>query len=231
MAFKFKLPILPINISVSKVQPSGKIINKTYDKVFVIGYNKTGTTTLKRVLNLWGFKIGDQRVASMMIEDYASKRYDRIFNLVKTADAFQDVPFSYPNLYKELDEEFPNSKFILSIRNNENQWYNSLLKFHSKKVGRTPPRVEDLANVNNIYKGWLLDVFKLVHDYPNTPLYDKSDLTKRYLNHNEDVETYFKDRPNDFLKMNISNSNDFLNLVNFLNIKTNMKEFPWMNKT
>jgi hypothetical protein len=81
------------------------------------------------------------------------------------------------------------------------------------------------------YKGWLLDIIKVNYNYPKVPLYNKEHYIDLYLNHNNDVETYFKDRPNDFLKINVSNSNDFLNLVNFLNIKTNMKEFPWMNKT
>jgi hypothetical protein len=72
---------------------------------------------------------------------------------------------------------------------------------------------------------------KINSNYPEVPLYDKEQHIDRYLNHNNDVETYFKDRPNDFLKINVSNSNDLLNLVTFLNIKTNMKEFPWMNKT
>src|SRR6056297_2482611 len=99
MSIKFKIPILPVNIEFSKVQPSGKVFRRDYNKVFIIGFNKTGTTTLERTLRLWGFKIGDQRVASMMLEDYSDSRWDRILKLVETADAFQDVPFSLPDTY------------------------------------------------------------------------------------------------------------------------------------
>jgi hypothetical protein len=53
------------------------------------------------------------------------------------------------------------------------------LNFHSKKVGRKPPREEDLAEVNNIYKGWLLDSMRISWDYPNVPLYDEASYKKK----------------------------------------------------
>jgi len=180
---------------------------------------------------LWGFKIGNQKIASMMLEDYSLQRFERIFALVETADAFQDVPFSKPGLYRELDKQFPNSKFILSVRDSEDQWFNSLLNFHSKKVGKKPPTESDLANVNNIYKGFLLDAMKISWDYPNVKLYDEVYYKKKYLNHNQDVREYFKDRPNDFMEFNVSKKEDFKSLIKFLNIDTNMKQVPWANKT
>lgn len=231
MSYKFKIPFIPIVLDISKKQPIGKVENKSYHKVFVIGFNKTGTTTLKRTLFLWGFKIGDQRVACMMMEDYRDKRLERIFKLVETADAFQDIPFSKPGLFKELDKQFPNSKFILTVRDSEEQWYNSLLNFHSKKVGRKPPTEEDLAKVNNIYKGWLLDSMKITWDYPKVDLYDEVSYKKKYLAHIEDCRAYFKERPNDFLEINVGNEKDFVRLKTFLNVQTNMKTFPWVNQT
>ena len=33
------------------------IANKNYNKIFCIGYNKTGTTTLETVLKLYGFHV------------------------------------------------------------------------------------------------------------------------------------------------------------------------------
>ena len=87
MPLKLKIPLLPIEITLSKKKPYGEVVNKDYNKVFVIGFNKTGTTTLKRTLFLWGFKLGDQKVASMMTEDYRDSRYERILKLVETTDA------------------------------------------------------------------------------------------------------------------------------------------------
>ena len=231
MAYKFKLPLFPLEITFSKKQPFGIVLERNYNKVFVIGFNKTGTTTLKRTLMLWGFKIGNQQVASMMLEDYYLNRYERIFAFVETADVFQDIPFSKPNLFRELDKQFPNSKFILTVRDSEDQWFNSLLNFHSKKVGIKPPTEKDLANVDNIYKGFLLDAIKMTWNYPKIDLYDENYYKQMYIKHIEDVKEYFKSRPDDFMEFNVSRKNDFKALVTFLNIETKMKEFPWVNKT
>jgi len=231
MAIEFTIPFIPVKIKASKVQPSGKVLNKNYNKVFVIGFNKTGTTSLRRTMMLWGFKIGNQQVASMMVEDYANKRYDRIFRLVETADAFQDVPFSYPLLYKKLDKKFPNSKFILTVRDSKEQWFNSLLNFHSKKAGNKPPKKEDLDRINNIYRGFMLDTKYLVWDYPEVKLYNKQHYTDKYTKHNNDVRHYFKNRPDDFIEINLSNQGDFSRLKKFLNVDTNMSGFPWVKKT
>ena len=46
-------------ISISSNFHQTEIIERDYDKVFVIGFNKTGTTTLKKVLGLFGFKVGN----------------------------------------------------------------------------------------------------------------------------------------------------------------------------
>jgi hypothetical protein len=234
---KINLPIIPISVSLNrkpKVYKS-EIVKRDYDKVFVIGLNKTGTTTLKKVLRLFGFKVGEQAIAEILaVELGQTGDMRKIMNYCYTAEAFQDQPFSSPHLYKELDKEFPNSKFILSIRDDENQWFNSVVKFQTKRFSSDPsrpPNEADLGNAIYRYKGWALDMKKINSNYPEVPLYDKEQHIDRYLNHNNDVETYFKDRPNDFLKINVSNSNDLLNLVTFLNIKTNMKKFPWMNKT
>lgn len=227
----------PISISLNRKSNfhQTEIIERDYDKVFVIGFNKTGTTTLKKVLGLFGFKVGNQSVSEILaVECLQTGDMSKIMNYCYTAEVFQDQPFSSPHFYKELDKEFPNSKFILSIRDDENQWFNSLVKFHSKKFSSDPsrpPNEADLVNSIYRYKGWLLDIKKVNYNYPKVPLYNKEHYIDTYLNHNNDVETYFKDRPNDFLKINVSNSNDFLNLVTFLNIKTNMKKFPWKNKT
>ena len=231
MAYKFKFPLLPLEITLSKKQPTGKVYKRNYNKVFVIGFNKTGTTTLKRTLMLWGFKIGNQRIASMMLEDYHLKRYERILSLVETADVFQDIPFSKPDLFRELDKQFPNSKFILSVRDSEDQWFNSLLNFHSKKVGTKPPKEKDLAKVDNIYKGFLLDAMKISWNYPKIGLYDEHYYKQIYSKHIEDVREYFKSRPDDLIEINVSRKNDFKTLVSFLNIETKMEGFPWVNKT
>lgn len=85
-------------------------------KVFCIGRNKTGTTSLKKALSEFGYLIGDQRAAERLIDAYAIRDFGPIMSYCETAEAFQDVPFSWPYTYVVLDQAFPNSKFILTVR-------------------------------------------------------------------------------------------------------------------
>ncbi len=158
-----RIPLININISISRKKSfSSKIYNKNYNKVFVIGFNKTGTTTLKKTLSSFGLKVGNQVAAEVLTEDWSKyKKADRIIRYCHTADAFQDLPFSKPKLYEDLDQAFPNSRFILTIRDTPEQWFQSLVNYYTKKFSTTnlPPTEKDLANATYRYKGFLLDIF------------------------------------------------------------------------
>ena len=69
-------------------------------KVFCIGRNKTGTTSLKLALQELGYKMGSQPQGERLIKDWKNNNFSPIIELAKTADAFQDIPFSYNNTYK-----------------------------------------------------------------------------------------------------------------------------------
>ena len=48
---------------------------KRKEKIFVIGRNKTGTTSIAEVLSTLGFKLGDQLSAELLIEDWARRDF------------------------------------------------------------------------------------------------------------------------------------------------------------
>ena len=204
-------------------------------KVFCIGFGKTGTTSLEHALKDFGFRMGNQGVGEILAEDWANKRADRIIRFCETADAFQDMPFGLPGLYKELDKAFPNSKFILTVRDDADQWFNSLTKFHAKLFAtnkNAPPTEMDLRNAQYLYKGWVLDMFRLFSEYPTVELYHKEIYEQRYSQHIEDVKIYFKQRSNDFLKLNVSSEGSYQRLASFLNQSVaDDANFPWLNKT
>ena len=83
-------------------------------KVFCVGRNKTGTTSLDVALRELGYLMGDQREAEWLIDAYAARDFKPIVEYCRSAEAFQDVPFSYPYTYVVLDQAFPESKFILT---------------------------------------------------------------------------------------------------------------------
>ncbi len=101
---------------------------KKSPKIFCVGLNKTGTTSLEKALKDLGYRMGDQNKAHALLFDYEKRDFKSIINFCKTADAFQDAPFSYHFTYLFLEQYFPDSKFILSVRSNSEEWYNSILK-------------------------------------------------------------------------------------------------------
>jgi|SRR5690554_5299286 len=207
--------------------------SKNKPKIFGIGNNKTGTTSLKKAMEELGFKVGDQRAAELMLQQYTSRNFKPLIKYCKTAQFFQDIPFSKPYTYIVLDHEFPGSKFILTIRDSPEQWYNSLIKFHGKlwgKKGGTPTK-EDLMEANYIYKGWAWEVMKNVEGVPEDDLYNKEILIKSYIDHNNQVVDYFKHRPKDLLVLNVAKSGAYSKLCEFLGVQSNAIDFPWENKT
>lgn len=118
---------------------------KYKNKIFCIGRNKTGTTSMLHVFKEFGFKLGHQPTAELLLKDYIARNWKPILDYCQTAQAFQDAPFSWPETWKQLVKRYPDARYILTYRDQE-AWYNSITKFHSKKFsdGLRTPSKEDL---------------------------------------------------------------------------------------
>ena len=203
------------------------------NKVFVIGQNKTGTTSLEKAFKDLGFMVGDQRVAEILYDrHYFSSEFQPIVEYCRTAQVFQDVPFSRDNTYKVLDREFPNSKFILTIRDNAEQWYSSLTRFHTKLFGKNgnTPTVEDLRAATYVRLGFMYNVIR-AHGTSEEDPYNREIMLKYYESYNQEVVEYFKDRPDDLLVINIAEKGAYKKFVDFLGVDSPYDNFPWENRT
>ncbi|MCS3924893.1 hypothetical protein J2T59_001987 [Methanosalsum natronophilum] len=177
--------------------------------------------------------MGNQRKAEILYDKYYfNGKFEPIIEYCKTAQVFQDVPFSCPDTFKYLDQAYPGSKFILTIRNNPEQWYNSITRFHAKKFGLNGriPTTEDLLNAEYIRKGFMYNTVKL-HDTPDDDPYNKQIMIDHYKKYNSDVIDYFKDRPQDLLVINLAEPQSYMRFVKFVGINSPYSDFPWENKT
>jgi hypothetical protein len=172
-------------------------------KVFGIGFHKTGTSSLATALSILGYKVcGAQNKLS---DALINKNFTPFIDLAKSFDAFEDDPWNI--LYKEMDKAFPNSKFILTYRDVD-AWYKSCL--------------------NHFY-----DETTPIRDYiygDGKPLNNELVFKKVYLKHIEDAKTYFKDRSNDFLIVDFSKGDGWEKLCAFLNEPVPSVDFPHANK-
>lgn len=176
-------------------------------KIFGIGLNKTGTSTLNKCGRILGYTtMGCNR---KLLEDVVIKNdFSDVFRYVQDFDLFEDWP--WPLIYKQLDMHFPGSKFILTIRENENIWINSLKK-HSLS---TDPN---------------LHCRKLAYGY-NYPHRRDKEHKEFYLTHREDVNNYFKNRQSDFVELCWERGDGWNELCAFLGKDVPNVRFPHQNK-
>jgi hypothetical protein len=200
-------------------------------KIFCVGFNKTGTTSLKMALEGFHYSVGNQLEAEKLSGAYHHEKWDLIIRYCESACAFQDVPFSWPNLYRQLYDAYPDAKFILTVRDDEAQWYKSLLKFHTKRYGRLPTR-EDLQASMYASKGWEWDNYVNRYGADQTDIWNEEMRVNDYVKHNEDVLEFFRDKPGQLLVLNVSEPGAYQQLASFLKIQVPADAgFPWENRT
>lgn len=179
------------------MQPEG------INKVFGIGFHKTGTKTLRKSLEILGYNVCGYQPG--LINHLRKDNWEPVLDMVQNFEAFEDNP--WPLLYERLDQEFPNSRFILTIRDNE-RWLRSAVN----QLGTVPRKTEKWI-YGQSFPGGYEEIYM-----------------ERYIRHNREVIEYFKDRPNDLLIVNWEEGSDWKPLCSFLNQKIPDAEFPHANK-
>jgi len=159
-------------------------------RIFGIGMHKTGTTSLHHALQLLGFDSAHWKSVAWAKKIWEEVKANGKSSTLEKNYALSDLPI--PMLYRELDQAYPGSKFILTLRP-EQDWLRS---------------VENHWSSSNSFK----DTWKKEQGFArfiHRKLYGQEDFNEtvfleRYRRHNAEVLEYFKDRPNDLLIMNLA---------------------------
>jgi hypothetical protein len=200
-------------------------------KIFCVGMNKTGTKSLQAALRELGFRVGDLVKGELLIDDWSRRDFRRIIEHCRTADAFKDIPFSCDFTYQAVDGAFPGSKFILSVRNSPDDWFDSLVRFHTALLGKDRvPTAGDLKDYHYRQVGWMWRAQVLAYGIDESTLYDRPTYIRRYLAHNERVIEYFRHRPADLLVLNVGEANAIQRLCEFLEMPFAGRQMPHLNK-
>ena len=175
-------------------------------KIFAIGSAKTATTSLGIALKKLGFKHKSYDYF-LSNEIYAAGDYETIFREAEKYESFDDGPWNRGEFYTLLDQKFPNSKFILTIRDSSS-WVKSHEKHFSSnsEVLRIRPEL------------WIND-------------YDQASNIDWYEKRIDQILNYFKDRPEQLLVMNICNGEGWEKLCPFLDLSIPQIPFPSANET
>lgn len=172
------------------------------NKVIGVGFHKTGTTSLMRALQQLGYEVtGPNGTENPRI---AEEIIDMAYRLLQQYDAVVDHP--WPVLYKEVDDWYPSSKFILTIRPTED-WIRSVVNYFGYQ--------------SSPMREWIYGVGR--------PKGNEEVYIARYKRHNREVLDYFKDRPEDLLVFNLSGGDGWKELCSFLDVPIVPGPFPHSN--
>lgn len=181
-------------------------------KIFVIGFNKTGTRSLCNYFN-------DNKIPSIhwhkgKLARIMKKNFNRGKPLMKGYEEYrvftdmEDYPrqnYAHVTFFKEMEQQYPDAKFILNIRDVEN-WIKS----------------------RNNHDNYTRDICKILK-------MTKEELNEKWRNdykeHIENVISYFSDKPNKLLVFDIEKDKiDKLNLF-FSDLSLNSKFYKHHGKT
>jgi hypothetical protein len=185
-------------------------------KIFGIGLPKTGTKTLGCCFRRFGFK---HRSYDMNLAVQVRKHdFENAFAVAEKHETFEDWPWFL--MYKELDQRFPGSKFVLTLRKDTETYVASVKKHHAR---------QGVKNKDFVRPFWWDDVFGCEPDQWD---YQKGFLSaESYERHNREVLEYFKDRPNDLLVVCWENGDGWDKLCSFLDRTCPAEPFPHRHKS
>ena len=154
-------------------------------KVFCVGFQKTGTSSLGAALRMLGYRVhaGFQfnRPGKIQIPEPVTqeKLAEIALALAPKYSAFEDNPWCL--LFRELDAAFPGSLFILTRREPE-AWADSLIRhFHDEEN----------------------PTLRLIYGVYNALVRPRQHYIDIYERHNHAVLDHFKDRPDDLLILDL----------------------------
>lgn len=146
-------------------------------KVFCIGFQKTGTSSLRDALGSLGYDVAGVFGRETPLDELRDTFVQRGLEIAAKHDAVEDMP--WPLMFRQLDAAFPGSKFILTLRDTD-RWYRSI----ADHFGANPYHIQQLT---------------YGEDAP-APVGHEARYRQVYEAHNAAVRAYFAERPDDFLE-------------------------------
>lgn len=207
------------NMDVTYREPTSRAITlrPIPTRIFGIGLQRTATTSLHEAFKILGFdsfhwETGDK---ARDIWDEMNE-YGKSWTLERHY-ALSDNPI--PLLYKKLDVAYPGSKFILTVRDEQN-WLKS---------------VERLWNRDYNPSRWEWDVWPFSNRI-HRALYGRADFDAetflaKYRQHNAEVQEYFSFEPENLLVMDMEERVGWAKLCEFLGRPIPDAFYPHSNGT
>ncbi|MGD1896695.1 MAG: sulfotransferase family protein [Phormidesmis sp.] len=185
-------------------------------KVFGIGLSRTGTKSLAYALHQMGIHIAHFPDDPVTFQELATGSFR--FSILNALDGIADITVS--SLYPQLDQYYPGSKFILTTRNKQD-WLNSVEKHWAQyPCFNDPSRQKPEDRVHMAMRQLLCATVY------GSYVFNRERASYIYDLHHLNVQTYFANRPNDLLLLDICGGDSWQKLCCFLQQPPLSDPFP-----
>lgn len=189
-------------------------------KIFGIGLQRTGTTSLGRALALLGFNhCGFQ---AELVNHYRQGDMAKVIAATEQYDSFEDWP--WPLIYQQLHDIYPDALFVLTTRASEDRWFESMVK-HAKFVAQK----RAIANDGDLNARGRKSFRAEVYGYDN-PEDNRGHHIDFYRSHCRAVRDYFSDKPASLIEVCWEHGDGWSELCAGLGVPVPQKhDFPHVN--
>lgn len=221
--------------------PSYLNSNNKKNKIICIGLNKTGTTSFKDSLSKCGLKVFNEEYGHqyLMQDVHNGNIYSTLSAIENNLyDVYEDTPFSFTNIYKDLFKFRPEDYYVLTVRNSDEEFAESAYKFYIDVI-----KTHEAGKFNSFYT-WSYGmqnkkVINLNHIYclmSNWGITNDTNLISKlkdvYNRHIEDTTNFFeKEKDSKFITINVSKDNELKRLSDFAEFNAVDNNFLWSNKS
>jgi hypothetical protein len=182
-------------------------------KIFGIGFQKTGTSSLDAAFRILGYRTDKgvflntpNKTSSLWVGRPLTNAnvLEHVLPVVLEQEAFSDNP--WPLLYCELDSLFPDSKFVLTVRDRD-RWLASLVRHFGGSENDTLEWIYGCRSVRG----------------------NEARCLAAYEAHNAAVRAHFASRPGALLEIDLENQPRWNELCAFLGKPIPRQPFPRAN--
>ncbi|MEM7183735.1 MAG: sulfotransferase [Spirochaetota bacterium] len=183
---------------------------KTGEKVFLIGLNQTFAKRLTKALSYLGYTIYQDPVDTQLMDELQKAMFQ--LSVLQYFDGIAD--FCIAPYFSQLEQKFPNSKFILTVREEE-EWLEGMYNNWQRKLSS-----QALQNPRNRLRK------KQIQFVYGTTDFDGELLLEKYKVHVGNAVHYFQRKNKNLLVMDIAAGDGWAKLCPFLGKEVLTYPFP-----
>jgi hypothetical protein len=182
--------------------------------IFGIGLSRTGTRSLTSALHVLGWDTIHYPADQRTFEQLCNADYN--LDILQQYQGITDITVA--PYFAQLDRQYPGAKFILTVRDRES-WLRSCVNHWYERPAfaeTSTPEQETYMNMRRLLRAAVFGCYT----------YNEERFSWAYDQHVRAVREHFKDRPHDFLEIDICAGAGWKPICDFLDQQLPIQPFP-----